>query len=92
MYPPSLFCILIFPSVSFLGTGLLMSPLAALSPMIWREHWGLYCCEKLTDCREATTGGDVDPTCASGLAELGFLPCSLPFSFHVLAKNLRGRG
>ena len=38
------------------------------------------------------TGGDVDPTCASGLAELGFLPFSLPFSFHVLAKNLRGRG
>ena len=56
MYPPSLFYILIFPSVSFLGTGLLMSPLAALSPMIWREHWGLYCCEKLTDCREATEG------------------------------------
>ena len=52
MYPPSLFYILIFPSVSFLGTGLLMSPLAALSPMIWREHWCLYCCEKLTDCRE----------------------------------------
>lgn len=55
-YPPSLFYISIFPSVSFLGTGLLMSPLAALSPMIWREHWGLYCCEKLTDCREATEG------------------------------------
>ena len=56
MYPPSLFYILIFSSVSFLGTGLLMSPLAALSPMIWREHWCLYCCEKLTDCREATEG------------------------------------
>ena len=38
------------------------------------------------------TGGDVDPTCASGLAELGFLPFSLPFSFHVLPTNLRGRG
>ena len=38
------------------------------------------------------TGGDVDPTCASGLAELGFLPFSLPFSFHMLPKNLRGRG
>ena len=37
-------------------------------------------------------GGDVDPTCASGLAELGFLPFSLPFSFHMLPKNLRGRG
>ena len=24
--------------------------------MIWREHWCLYCCEKLTDCREATEG------------------------------------
>ena len=38
------------------------------------------------------TGGNVDPTCASGLAELGFLPFSRPSSFHVLAKNLRGRG
>ena len=24
--------------------------------MIWREHCCLYCCEKLTDCREATEG------------------------------------
>ena len=43
-------------SSCLLWNWLLMSPLAALSPMIWREHWGLYCCEKLTDCREATEG------------------------------------
>jgi len=89
MYPPSLFYILIFPSVSFLGTGLLMSPLAALSPMIWREHWCPYCCEKADRLQRGhrRTGGDVDPTCASGLAELGFLPFSLPFSFHVLPRK-----
>ena len=63
MYPPSLFYILIFPSVSFLGTGLLMSPLAALSPMIWREHWCPYCCEKADRLQRGhrRTGGDVDP-------------------------------
>ena len=94
MYPPSLFYILIFSSVSFLGPGLLMSPLVALSPMIWREHRCPYCCEKADRLQRGhrRTGGDVDPTCASGLAELGFLPFSLPFSFHVLPKNLRGRG
>ena len=42
--------------------------------------------------RGATEGLAENPTCAKGLAELGFLPFSLPFSFHVLPKNLRGRG
>ena len=63
MYPPSLFYILIFSSVSFLGTGLLMSPLVALSPMIWREHRCPYCCEKADRLQRGhrRTGGDVDP-------------------------------